>query len=55
MFKFQVHFEKSSPKGIKHGMRTVKARNQWEAKLKVSHQVPNSFGHWVNTLANEVV
>jgi len=55
MFKFQVHFEKSSPKGIKRGMRTVNARNEAEAKLKVASVVDGSFGHWVNTLANEVV
>ena len=55
MFKFQVHFEKSSPKGIKRGMRTVRARNEAEAKQKVTWAVGGSFGHWVNTLANEAV
>ena len=47
MEKFVVHFEKSTPKGVKRGRRTVKARNQWEAKMKVSHRVPGTFGLWV--------
>jgi len=38
---------------IHRGMRTVKARNEQEAKLKVAHMVDGSFGHWVNRLANE--
>ena len=44
---FVVHFEKSTPKGVKRGKRTVKARNQWEAKLKVASVVEGSFGHRV--------
>jgi hypothetical protein len=53
MIKFQVHFEKSTRKGIKRGIRTVNARNEAEAKLKVASVVAGSFGHWVNRLANE--
>jgi len=54
MIRYQVHFEKPTCKGIKRGVRTVKARNEAEAKLKVASVVEGSFGHWVNRLANEV-
>jgi hypothetical protein len=54
MINYQVHFEKTTSKGIKRGVRTVKARNELEAKLKVASVVEGSFGHWVNRLANEV-
>jgi hypothetical protein len=54
MIKYQVHYEKYTPKGIKRGIRTVKARNEAEAKIRVSSVVEGSFGHWVNRLANEV-
>ena len=54
MTKYQVHFEKTTCKGIKRGVRTVKARNELEAKLKVASVVAGSFGFWVNRLANEV-
>jgi hypothetical protein len=47
METFIVHFERSTKRGTRRGKRTVKARNVWEAKLKVSHAVPSSFGHWV--------
>jgi|TARA_R110000824_G_scaffold30045_1_gene99224 hypothetical protein len=53
MIKYQVHFEKTTCKGIKRGIRTVKARNEAEAKIKVASVVDGSFGHWVNRLANE--
>ena len=53
MTKYQVHFEKTTCKGIKRGVRTVNARNEAEAKLKVASVVDGSFGHWVNRLANE--
>jgi hypothetical protein len=53
MIKYQVHFEKTTSKGIKCGIRTVKARNEQEAKLKVASVVDGSFGHWINRLANE--
>ena len=59
MIKYQVHFEKATRPhrgpGIKRGMRTVKARNEAEAILKVASVVEGSFGHWVNRLANEAV
>jgi len=54
MIKYQVHYEKATSKGIKRGIRTVKARNEFEAKLKVASVVDGSFGHWVNRLASEV-
>jgi len=47
MEKFVVHFERSTKNGTRRGKRTVKARNAWEAKMKVSHSVTGSFGHWV--------
>ena len=51
MIKYQVHYEKYTLKGIKRGIRTVKARNEAEAKLKVASVVDGSFGHWVLTTA----
>ena len=53
MIKYQVHFEKTTSKGVKRGVRTVNARNEAEAKIKVASVVAGSFGHWVNRLANE--
>ena len=55
MTKYQVHYEKATCKGIKRGIRTVKARNEAEAKLKVASVVDGSFGHCVNRLANEAL
>jgi hypothetical protein len=62
MTKYQVHFEYSVPHRssrstagrLKRGMRTIKARNEAEAIIKVKSVVEGSFGHWVNRLANEV-
>lgn len=54
MINYQVHFEKTTSKGVKRCIRTVKARNESEAKLKVASVVEGSFGHWVNRLANEM-
>ena len=58
MTNYQVHFEYiATPPGtgwVKRGIRTVKARNEAEAKIKVASVVDGSFGHWVNRLANEV-
>ena len=57
MTKYQVHFEYiATPSGTawtRRGIRTVKARNEAEAKIKVASVVDGSFGHWVNRLANE--
>jgi len=59
MIKYQVHFEYSpfvknqGYRGLKRGIRTVVARNELEAMARVRHQVPESFGHWINRLANE--
>lgn len=53
MIKYQVHFEKTTCKGIKRGIRTVNARNEAEAKIRVASVVAGSFGFWINRLANE--
>ena len=62
MTRYQVHFEYAPPlarearyRGLKHGVRTIRARNEKEAILKVKNVVPHSFGHWVNSLANEAL
>jgi hypothetical protein len=63
MINYQVHFEYPAPlresrRGrcrLKRGIRTIKARNELEAIIKVKSVVEGSFGHWVNRLANEVV
>ena len=57
MINYQVHFEYiATPSGtawVRRGIRTVKARNETEAIIKVKSVVQQSFGHWVNRLANE--
>jgi hypothetical protein len=57
MTNYQVHFEyyRRTPQWHHRGVRTVKARNEAEAKIKVASVVEGSFGHWVNRLANESV
>ena len=61
MIRYQVHFEytpfvkNQGYRGLKRGKRTIVARNEVEAKARVRLQVPGSFGHWVNRLANETV
>ena len=59
MINYQVHFEYiATPSGtgwVKRGIRTVKARNEAEAIIKVKSVAQGSFGHWVNRLANEAV
>ena len=54
MIKYQVHYSVGRPKGLYHGMRTISARNEAEAIIKVKSVVEGSYGHWVNRLANEV-
>ena len=59
MTKYQVHFEyqvfKQDVGWIgKRGIRTVPARSEIEAITKIRHRISDSFGHWVNRLANEV-
>jgi len=55
MTKYQVHFETaSSDRGVRRGIRTINARNEVEAIIKCKSVVANSFGHWINRLANEV-
>jgi hypothetical protein len=53
MTNYQVHYSVGRSKGLFHGKRTVKARNEEEAKIRVASVVDGSFGHWVNRLANE--
>jgi hypothetical protein len=38
---------------VQRGQRTIRARNEAEAIIKCKSVVANSFGHWVNRLANE--
>ncbi len=55
MTRYQVHYEYVA-KGmtwVQRGMRTIRARNEAEAIIKCKSVVANSFGHWVNRLANE--
>jgi hypothetical protein len=54
MTKYQVHYERATCAGVKRGRRTIKARNEAEAIIRCKSVVANSFGHWVNRLANEV-
>ncbi len=49
MIKYQVHYSVGTPKGLRHGKRTVKARDTQEAKARVSVLVPGSFGHWIKS------
>jgi len=54
MNRYQVHFETSfSDRGVRRGIRTIRARNETEAIIRCKSVVANSFGHWVNRLATE--
>ena len=55
MTRYQVHYEKATCKGVKRGIRTITARNEAEAILRVKSVVQESFGHWVNRQANEAL
>ena len=60
MIRYQVHFEYQVFKRMvgwvgKSGVRTVEARNEREAVEKIRHRISDSWGHWVNRLANETV
>ena len=54
MTRYQVHYERETCAGVKRGRRTIRARNEAEAIIKCKSVVANSYGHWVNRLANEV-
>ncbi len=54
MTKYQVHYSVGTAKGLKHGHRSVKARNEKDAITMIRKMIDGSFGHWVNRLANEV-
>tara|TARA_R110002020_G_scaffold152739_1_gene330605 strand:+ start:355 stop:525 length:171 start_codon:yes stop_codon:yes gene_type:complete len=49
MTRYQVHYSVGRPKGLHHGKRTIKARSEAEAIIKVKSVVQGSFGHWVTT------
>jgi len=53
MNKYRVHYAKGTLGGLgpKQGKRTVKARDEQEAKAKVRYLVPGSFSHWVDHLS----
>ena len=55
MINYQVHYEyvRANMAWVQRGKRTIKARNELEAIIKVKSVVDGSFGHWVNRLANE--
>ena len=54
MNRYQVHFETSfRHRGVRRGIRTIRARNEAEAIIKCKSVVANSFGHWVNRQATE--
>jgi|TARA_E500000331_G_scaffold303408_1_gene305879 hypothetical protein len=55
MTNYQVHYEyvRANMAWVQRGMRTIRARNEAEAIIKVKSVVEGSFGHWVNRLANE--
>jgi len=55
MTNYQVHFQTApNDRGVRMGIRTIKARNEAEAIIKAKSVIEGSFGHWVNRLANEV-
>ena len=51
MNKYKVHYAKGTSGGLKHGKRTVTARDEQEAKARVRFMVPGSFSHWVDRLS----
>ena len=57
MLKYQVHYERprSSEDYIHRSSRTIVARTEREAIAKLRQLLPDSFGHWINGNATEVV
>ena len=57
MLRYQVHYERAEKfwKGIVRGSRSIEARTEREAIAKLRRLVPDSFGHWVNGNATELV
>ena len=55
MINYQVHYEyvRTNMVWVQRGMRTIRARNEAEAIIKVKSVVQGSFGHWVDHLASE--
>lgn len=61
MIKYAVHFEyqgfkrNTNTTKLCRGIRTVSARNEDEAIVKVRNTVRGSIGHWVHRLTDETV
>jgi hypothetical protein len=57
MLKYQVHYECPGKfgKGIIRSSRSVVARTEREAIAKLRGRLPDSFGHWINGNATELV
>ncbi len=57
MFRYQVNYERPERywNGIVRGSRLVEAQTEAQAIAKLRKELPDSFGHWVNRLATELV
>ncbi len=57
MFRYQVNYERPERywNGITRGKRLVEAQTEAQAIAKLRKELPDSFGHWVNRLATELV
>ena len=57
MLRYQVHYERPERywKGIVRGSRSIIARTEAEAIAKLRQLLPDSFGHWINGNATELV
>ncbi len=57
MLRYQVHYERSrsSEDYIHRSSRTIVARTEREAIAKLRQLLPDSFGHWINGNATELV
>ena len=57
MFRYQVNYERPERywNGTVRGSRLVQAQTEAQAIAKLRKELPDSFGHWVNRLATELV
>jgi len=57
VLRYQVHYERSrsSEDYIHRSSRTIVARTEREAIAKLRQLLPDSFGHWINGNATELV
>jgi len=57
MFRYQVNYERPERywNGVVRGTRLVEAQTEAQAIAKLRKELPDSFGHWVNRLATELV